>query len=106
MTVQEGLASLADSEEKAFRNMRNALSRWYQFGGKYLCGIEWAIEAKDPGRIKGEVCACFRADESGAINVVNPWGELAAILRIIRNQAQVVENYRRLRQKIQNKQGE
>lgn len=103
MTVQEGLAQLAETEERAFQNMRDALSRWYQYGGRCLRDIEWAIQDKNPSGIKCCVCACFRCDDSGDINVVNPWGDLAAILRLVGKQAQVVENCRRIRQRIQNR---
>lgn len=101
MTVQEGLAQLAETEERAFQNMRNALSKWYQYGGRWLSGIELAITAKDPGRIKGCVCACFRCDDTGDINIVNPYGDLAAILWLIVSQARVVENCRGIRKRIQ-----
>ena len=45
MTTQEGLAQLAEAEERAYQNMRYALARWYQYGGRWLSGIELAIAA-------------------------------------------------------------
>ena len=101
MTAQKGLAQLAETEERAYQNMRYALARWYQYGGRWLSGIELAIAAKDTGRIKGCVCACLHCDDTGDINVVNPHGDLAVILRLIANQAQVVENCHRIRKRIQ-----
>lgn len=101
MTVQEGLAQLDETEERAFQNMRNALSKWYQYGGRWLSGIELAIAAKDPSQIKACVCACFRCDDTGDINVVNQHGDLATILRLIVNQTQVVKNCRKIRKRIQ-----
>lgn len=99
MALTEGLALLNETEERAFRNMDYAITYWASYGLR-LSGIELAVAARGPARIQARACACFRCDDSGDRNIVNPDGILAGKLRLIMQQAQVVTNCRRLREKI------